>query len=54
MMSDYKAISKNGVTQMRDKENNGSIIELINVKKSYRRGNMEIPILHDINLTVME
>ena len=30
------------------------IIEVINVKKSYTLGDMEVPILHDINLTVWE
>jgi putative ABC transport system ATP-binding protein len=30
------------------------VIEVINVKKSYTLGNMEVPILHDINLTVYE
>lgn len=29
-----------------------SIIEVVNVKKSYIRGGIEVPILHDINLTV--
>jgi len=28
------------------------VIEVINVKKSYTLGDMEVPILHDINLTV--
>jgi putative ABC transport system ATP-binding protein len=30
------------------------VIEVINVKKSYTLGDMEVPILHDINLTVYE
>ncbi|HIH95834.1 TPA: ABC transporter ATP-binding protein [Methanosarcina acetivorans] len=30
------------------------VIEVINVKKSYTLGDMEVPILHDINLTVWE
>jgi putative ABC transport system ATP-binding protein len=32
--------------------NEDAIISLNNVKKNYYRGDMEIPILHDINLTV--
>ena len=31
-----------------------SVIEVINVKKSYILGDMEVPILHDINLEVRE
>ena len=30
------------------------VIEVINVKKSYTLGDMDVPILHDINLTVRE
>lgn len=30
------------------------VIEVVNVKKSYFLGDMEVPILHDINLTVRE
>jgi len=36
-------------------ENSGiPVIEVINVKKSYTLGDMEVPILHDINLQVLE
>jgi putative ABC transport system ATP-binding protein len=36
-------------------ENSGiPVIEVINVKKSYTLGDLEVPILHDINLQVLE
>ena len=33
--------------------NNNPVIEVVNVKKSYQLGKMEVPILHDINLSVV-
>ena len=42
--SGYKEKNRHGAT----------VIEVINVKKSYILGDMEVPILHDINLTVHE
>ncbi|TFH47044.1 MAG: ATP-binding cassette domain-containing protein, partial [ANME-2 cluster archaeon] len=32
--------------------NDSPVIEVVNVKKSYQLGKMEVPILHDINLSV--
>ena len=33
--------------------NDNPVIEVVNVKKSYQLGKMEVPILHDINLSVV-
>jgi len=33
--------------------NDNPVIEVVNVKKNYQLGKMEVPILHDINLIVV-
>ncbi|AKB19142.1 ABC transporter, ATP-binding protein [Methanosarcina sp. WWM596] len=41
-------------TREKDLLKGAPVIEVINVKKSYTLGDMEVPILHDINLIVRE
>lgn len=38
---------------MHKSNNDNPVIDVVNVKKSYQLGKMEVPILHDINLSLV-